>query len=197
VVASLFVACALASDLTARVASAEGESAEPPPDMTDLVVTVSGASMVRVSDEFTHTITVVNRGWSNASGVTVIGWVSGKATSTAVRSSQGECFLAGSNLSCRLGDLAVGRGATITLAIRPVGEGSMASEARAAADQADANTANNSAVATTSVVVRTPGSCVHLPMIPRLSLGSPAADGETASLRLASPASPAVQCTPV
>jgi len=124
------------------------------PPTADLVagMTASPASSV-VSSNVTYTITVTNFGPSQATGVTATDLLPlfGGNPVTVVGST-GSWSGSGGTLVCNFGTLAVSNSATATLTVAsPASPTLMTNSVTVAANEADANTANNTATVVTAV----------------------------------------------
>lgn len=106
---------------------------------------------VMVNNAVTYTLTVTNSGPSPATGVTVTdvlpsGMNFGSATPT-----QGTCAINNLTVTCALGSLAVASSATVNIAVTPTATGLVSNSASVTVTEPDRNTANNTAVQTTTV----------------------------------------------
>jgi uncharacterized repeat protein (TIGR01451 family) len=146
---------------------------QPDPNLSDNVasgmIDVASAADVSVDiaesadpatpgQQLTYTVTVTNDGPSPASAVTVHNnWATtlrGDLRLLSVAASQGHCGPpAGNQLDCQLGDLSAASSATVRVAFRPQGAGSITYQAAASAAEFDGDT-NNNADAETTVVGR-------------------------------------------
>ncbi len=106
-----------------------------------------------VGQNLTYTITVANGGPNTATGVTVNDALPKNAGFGSATSSQGSCTLKPQKrlVTCALGSVAGGANAVVTIVVKPTSKGTITNTATASADQADPNTTNNSATATTTV----------------------------------------------
>jgi uncharacterized repeat protein (TIGR01451 family) len=112
---------------------------------------------VTINTRLTYTLRVTNNGPDEFTGVTLtdrlpteIGFAFLSATAT-----QGSCTPLGGTVICRLGDLASGATATVTIRIIPrtAGPGTATNTARIAANEPDMITADNTVSTTTAVGV--------------------------------------------
>jgi uncharacterized repeat protein (TIGR01451 family) len=130
------------------------EPTEPDPMTADLAVAKSDAvDPVNVDDEIVYTITITNNGPEAADGVTLTDVVPPGTSFVSALSSQGTCGEAAGTVTCSVGILASGSGATVTLTLRADGEGLVTNTAIVSGDVQDPNLANNAASETTSVEV--------------------------------------------
>jgi uncharacterized repeat protein (TIGR01451 family) len=111
---------------------------------------------VALKTALTYTLTVVNNGPSNATQVVLTDMLPGDARFVSATSSQGSCVRTGGGqlnglLTCNLGDLASGAGASVTIVVKPVRAGTLINAATVTASQPDPNRANNRAEETTIV----------------------------------------------
>ncbi len=112
---------------------------------------------VTVGSSLTYTMTVTNNGPDAATGVTLTDTLPTGVTYVSATPSQGACLEAGGVVTCSLGDLANGAIATVTIGVTPTATGTLTNTATVADSVVDPNTANNSAMTTTTVnAVNTP-----------------------------------------
>jgi uncharacterized repeat protein (TIGR01451 family) len=109
---------------------------------------------VHVGQSLTYTIVVTNGGPAPASGVGMNDTLPKNAGFGSVASTQGSCSLKPQKrlVTCSIGKLAPGAGATVTIVIKPTAKGTITNVATAQASQADSDPANNSATTTTTVI---------------------------------------------
>ena len=126
----------------------------PPAPTIDLSITKSGAPNPAVlGNQITWTMTVTNAGPSPATGVKVADPVPAGTTFVSATSTVGTCT-GGAMVNCSLGNMAVGATATITLVTTSTATGTIPNTATVVGNEAETNTANNTATA--SVVVNGP-----------------------------------------
>lgn len=124
----------------------------------DLGVTKSDApDPAIVGNSLTYTLTIQNAGPALATGVGVTDTLPPGVTFVSSATSQGTCS-GTSVVTCDLGSLANGADATVTLVATATAAGTLTNTASVAGTEADPNTANNSAIAMTTV--NATGSCV-------------------------------------
>lgn len=124
--------------------------------ITDLAVAMAvNPASVLVNDNITYSITVTNKGPSVASGVTMTDPLPAGVTLVSATSSQGTCSGSGT-VSCALGGLTRNASATVTIAAKATATGTRNNVVSVTGAQADPNSANNSATASTAVL----GSCI-------------------------------------
>lgn len=129
----------------------------------DLSVTMTDSpDPVIVSNLLTYTIAVTNHGPSAASGVILTNPLPAGVTFISANSTQGSCTNSAGTVTCNLGSLAKDASATVTLVVQPTLVGTINNTATARANESDANFANNSATATTSVNIPTADLAVSL-----------------------------------
>ena len=126
--------------------------ATPAPPAIDLAITKSGSpNPATLGNSVTWTETVTNNGPDAATGVKVADPLPAGMTFVSVTSSQGTCT-GGAVVSCNLGSLAKGASVTITIVTTASTKGSISNTATVVGNEAETNTANNTATA--SVVVQ-------------------------------------------
>jgi uncharacterized repeat protein (TIGR01451 family) len=130
-----FPACGLQSDLS--------------------ILKTDSSDPVLAGTTLTYTLTVDNAGPDDATGVTVTDTLPGSVTYQSYSASQGSCGQAAGIVTCDLGNIANGNGATVTIDVIPQVPGSISNTAVVDSDQADPNTGNNSATEPTTVNAET------------------------------------------
>jgi uncharacterized repeat protein (TIGR01451 family) len=121
------------------------------------VTNVDSPDPVRKDKLLTYTVTVRNGGPSAASGVTMTDPLPARVDLSSVKTTQGTCRSSKANLvvtvTCGLGSLARGSGATVTIVVKRLPVGTLSDTASASASSpGDPNTSNNRSTATTTVV---------------------------------------------
>ena len=132
------------------------------PASSDVRLTQS-ASPVVAGGRATYTLTAVNHGPSDATGVVVADAVPNSLTITNATTDRGRCSVSQGVVSCQVGALpAGGATATITIAgqLDPAAQGSLANTATVTSASADPDTTNNSAATTTDITNSTDLSVV-------------------------------------
>lgn len=139
----------------------------PPASAPDMSITMSGPASTAFNTSATYVLTIVNNAVSLiAPQVNVTDTIPLGATLTSAVPSQGVCAFAGTTLSCQLGTLAAGGGATITVILNL--SGTITTQATVVALDAggspftDPTPANNTASVTTSVAVPSTTTDVQL-----------------------------------
>lgn len=118
----------------------------------DLAVTVAATSPVPLNTGTVYTVTVLNNGPSNATGVVAAITLAGNNfTFDAISPSQGSCTGA-TSANCALGALASGASATVAVAVTPTVAGVIALDVNVVAAEPDPNSANNTAGASVNAV---------------------------------------------
>ena len=139
----------------------------PDPDQGNNTVTASGtvgpaSSDVRLTQSVSpavaggslnYTLTAVNHGPSDATGVVVADAPPSSLTITNATTDRGRCSLSQGVVSCQVGTLPAGGAATITIAgqLDPAAQGSLVNTATITSASADSDTDNNSATTTTDI----------------------------------------------
>lgn len=119
----------------------------------DLTISKSDApDPVRPGSTLNYTITVQHVGTEAASGVTVADILPFQTEVLSVISSQGSCSTPiPLILTCSVGDLVAGGSATIQIAVRPDGEGTIVNTATVGSTSFDPNPLNNVSATSTNV----------------------------------------------
>ena len=110
-----------------------------------------------VGQTLTYVMTVTNGGPAPATGVTLTDMLPAGVTSPKVSSSQGSCALAGSTVTCALGDLVVNAAATVTITATRESPDAFSNTATVKGNEPDTDPSNNTATAMTSAA--TPEDC--------------------------------------
>ena len=106
---------------------------------------------VHVGKYLTYTIGVANAGPAPATAVTVKDTLPSTEEFRSLKTSQGKCTRSGQAITCSLGTIASGRGATITIVVKPKTAGTVTNTATVSAAEADPDAGNNAATAMTTV----------------------------------------------
>ena len=120
---------------------------------TDLVVTISATpDPVTVGSSLIYTVTVLNRGPVNATGVTLTNILPAGTTFDSASASQGNCSTLRA-LNCNLATLADGASATVTIevVVDLSATGTLTNTAVVGSNQRDVNPGNNRAIQRTTV----------------------------------------------
>jgi uncharacterized repeat protein (TIGR01451 family) len=123
----------------------------------DVAITVSAPTLATLGGPVTETLTVANNGPGPATGVTVSDTLPAGMVYFSSSASQGTCT-GSSTVTCSLGTLdssttGPATSATIVIVLIPIQGGLITNTGAVSAGQADPNHANNTASATTDVVV--------------------------------------------
>src|SRR5438105_3265310 len=126
----------------------------PPPPVIDLQITKTGSpSPTTTGTNITWTMVVKNNGPDTATGVNVADPLPSGTTFVSVATTQGSCA-GGALITCQLGNIGNGASVTITLVTTATAAGTDTNTATVVGNEAESNTANNTASA--SVVVNNP-----------------------------------------
>ncbi|HEX2299684.1 MAG TPA: hypothetical protein VHH34_14420, partial [Pseudonocardiaceae bacterium] len=132
--------------------------------LTDLALTKSDApDPVSSPGTLTYTLGVTNQGPGTATGVTVIDTLPGSVILVSATPSQGSCVSGPTAITCTLGTLAGGAGATVVLVVQTSAASppTIFNTATVTGAGIDLNPANNIATATTTVTTTpTPGCTI-------------------------------------
>jgi uncharacterized repeat protein (TIGR01451 family)/CSLREA domain-containing protein len=127
----------------------------------DLAIAKSGEpNPVLSGNRLTYTLTVTNNGPQDATGVTVTDALPDSLHFNSVNPSQGTCTRTtstnpqpkGGTVSCRVGNLANGAKASITIVATATTPGVLTNAAKVNGNESDPDSSNNSATATTTVI---------------------------------------------
>ncbi|MGQ0593320.1 MAG: S8 family serine peptidase [Gammaproteobacteria bacterium] len=125
----------------------------PLPGLSDLSITMTDSpDPVPGGGTLTYTMTVTNHGPDEVGGVAVTDPIPGGATLVSSGPSQGAC-VGTTEVTCNLGTLAIGAGATVTVRVGAPGHGSISNTASVAGNKADPDPGNDSTTELTGVDV--------------------------------------------
>jgi uncharacterized repeat protein (TIGR01451 family) len=124
--------------------------ATPPADLT--LTKAATPEPVFPGQPLTYDLSVQNTGSNAADGVRVVDTLPAGVTFDSATPSQGSCLQASGVVSCALGALANGSGATIQIEVRPATSGTIANQASVTSNNADPDQSDNNATAETTVV---------------------------------------------
>ena len=123
----------------------------PPAPRIDLAVTKTDLpDPASIGGRLTYTLTVRNNGPDTATGVVLDDPLPASATFVSIASSAGTCT-GGTIIHCALGTMRLNDSVTITVVVRPTTAGTLINTATVVGNEAETNTANNTATATTVV----------------------------------------------
>jgi uncharacterized repeat protein (TIGR01451 family) len=105
---------------------------------------------VNVGSNLTYTLTLVNAGPNQATGVSVTDALPAGVIFASANASQGTCS-GTATVNCNLGNLAVNSPATITIVVTPTTVGSISNTATVVSNEVDPTQANNTSTATVTV----------------------------------------------
>lgn len=138
------VANGIASDPVSFTGGSIGTSA-------DLAVSYTAPSNISEWDNFTYNVTVKNNGPTSATGAVLTVTLDPNLTYISATTSRGTFTRSGNTLTFTIGSLAVGQAATATITVQKQEDGVVTSTASVTGGVFDADTSNNSVVATTTV----------------------------------------------
>jgi uncharacterized repeat protein (TIGR01451 family) len=123
----------------------------PPAPKIDLAVTKTDRpDPATINGTLTYTIVVRNNGPDTATGVVLDDPLPASTRFVSVASSAGTCT-GGTIVHCALGTMRLNDSVTITVVVRPTAAGTLINTATVVGKEAETNTANNTATATTLV----------------------------------------------
>jgi uncharacterized repeat protein (TIGR01451 family) len=103
-----------------------------------------GGAAVRVGQNLTYTVQVINRGRTTATGVVLTDDLPPSMTFVSATTTQGACSRAGTVVTCNLGNIAGNSLATVKILVRPTATGVYRNLARVRARESDRNPATDS-----------------------------------------------------
>lgn len=106
---------------------------------------------VTVGNTLTYTLTVMNGGPADATGVTVTDTLPGSLALSTITPSQGSCGNVGNTVTCNLGTITNGGNATVMIEVTPTEAGAILNTAVVAGDQPDPDPSDNSDTQSTTV----------------------------------------------
>ncbi len=118
----------------------------------EIVSKTDSPDPVQLGGSLTYSVTVRNNGCSNATGVTLTDTLPGSVTFGSATPSQGSCSESGGTVTCNLGNLTSGNGATVTITVTPNTAGTITNTASVTGNEGDPDTSNNSASESTTVI---------------------------------------------
>jgi len=123
--------------------------AAPSPDLA--VSKTNSPDLVAVGDLLSYTVTVNNAGVGDATGVTLTDTLPTEVDFVSATPSQGSCGEAGLVVTCDLGDLGSGAGATVTIVVQPTATGTITNSVTVESAETDENLDNNTDTEETTV----------------------------------------------
>src|SRR5207248_11730833 len=121
---------------------------------SDLAVGVTASAALQTPGQsLTYALVVTNMGPSIVTGVTLTDTLPPGVTFVTANSSRGSCTFSNGKVTCPMGVLTNGTGETATIAIIAPNEGVLTNTATVTAVEPDLNSADNTAVAVTTVVL--------------------------------------------
>jgi uncharacterized repeat protein (TIGR01451 family) len=147
-------------DYTPANNSASASTIVTNPSAADLEITKSDSpDPVQVGSSLTYTLTVVNHGPADATGVTLVDTLPTTVAYVSATPNQGSCSHAGT-VTCEIGALANGSNAVVTIVVTPGSAGTITNQASVSGGQSDPNSTNDSSTTTTQVIAPSLGALV-------------------------------------
>ena len=146
-VVGMALAMVAVASSVASAAPSRGAKVDPQISMTD------APDPVTEGGTLTYSITVTNAGRGDATSVSVIDELPSTLTFLTATPA-GSCSAAGQRVTCSMGTVGAGSSVSAAIEVRPNAAGSVQNSAKASAAQNDANEADNTATATTTVNAR-------------------------------------------
>jgi uncharacterized repeat protein (TIGR01451 family) len=119
--------------------------------LTNLAVTMGGATSVKTGKNVTYTIKVTNKGPSTATGVVLTDILPAGVSLVSTSSTPGTVQVVGNTISVLLGTLLSGTTATITIVVTTSTPGTVTNTASAAGNETDPTSTNNTDTVITTV----------------------------------------------
>ena len=116
------------------------------------ITTTDSPDPVQLGNNLTYAATVTNNGSLAATGVIVTDTLPGNTSLVSATSTQGTCTVTRRTVSCNLGLLDNGTGATLTIVVTPKKSGIISNTATVKANESDPDTGNNTVTVSTVVV---------------------------------------------
>ena len=143
---------------TARVTGAVGDPSAGDNSSTTTTSVATAADLVLSNDDsadpvllrsnLTYTLTVINKGPSEATGITLIDTL---PANSKLLSASGNCAADGRTVTCGIGTLASGDASTVSIVVTPTTVGAITNVAEVSSNEGDSDTGNNTATETTTV----------------------------------------------
>jgi uncharacterized repeat protein (TIGR01451 family) len=140
------------------------------PDVDLSIAQTVSPGVALVGDTLSFAITVSNAGPGGASGVKVSDNLPAGLSLISALSSQGTCTQSSGTITCDIGNLALGAGASVTVNATALQAGNLANTATVSGSEPDPNPNNNSATSTGNVITRKGDLTVNL--LPASSSGA-------------------------
>jgi uncharacterized repeat protein (TIGR01451 family) len=129
------------------------------PAYADVSITKTAApDPVVAGGTFTYTLSVANAGSSPATSVTTSDALPGGVGFVSANASQGSCAQSSGTVTCSLGTMASGAGATVSISVTAAGKGTISNTANVKANEPDPNPADNTSTTTSRVVALAGGA---------------------------------------
>jgi len=123
---------------------------------SDMSITKTASpNPVKQGATLTFTLTVVNNGPSNATGVTVIDTLPSGVTFSSATPTQGTCSFSSPTVTCNIGAMNSGATVTVSIVVTAGAPAVITNTATVSANEPDPNAANNTAVLTMTITFPT------------------------------------------
>jgi len=134
---------------TANNSASAQTTVDPAADLS--ITKTDSPDPVRVGQQLTYAVTIDNAGLSPATDVSVSDTLPAGVTFDSATPSQGSCSEASGTVTCSLGTVANGAGASVSITVTPQAAGSITNTATVSSAVTDPSPADNSASAVTTV----------------------------------------------
>ena len=125
-------------------------------ESADVAVEMAGPTRARPNSRVRYTITAENKGPARATGVRITDILSANLAFVSVETDRGSCEREGRTIDCRLGILAPGAGATVSLLVKTQKSNPAQNNVQIIGNETDPDPSNNSTFLVTGVTPEAP-----------------------------------------